>query len=311
MNRLAILPLLLLAACSGAPDAKDQTKGEFDPSVEKDFQQVEANAKRDRELPRILLQIDKALSGYAAALDQKGASTADRRAESLDRLLSRLVRENQSELLATATDSSVVANQGIALSALGFAEGKEVMPVLLGGAQSTDPFLVDRAIFGLAILMDPATPVGVIIKVVDDPKHRLEGRASAAWALYRLQAVTFEKEKLVAFWKQLAARPRTEVEPSILLQAIRGLGLTREPTDAALVANHLDHPTPKVREACAVALGRMNAQDQVSKLIDMLTPVETNPNVRLAARKALQALSGGADRGYEVDEWRKIFERGD
>ncbi len=311
MNRLAILPLLLLAACSGAPDAKDQTKGEFDPSVEKDFQQVEANAKRDRELPRILLQIDKALSGYAAALDQKGASTADRRAESLDRLLSRLVRENQSELLATATDSSVVANQGIALSALGFAEGKEVMPVLLGGAQSTDPLLVDRAIFGLAILMDPATPVGVIIKVVDDPKHRLEGRASAAWALYRLQAVTFEKEKLVAFWKQLAARPRTEVEPSILLQAIRGLGLTREPTDAALVANHLDHPTPKVREACAVALGRMNAQDQVSKLIDMLTPVETNPNVRLAARKALQALSGGADRGYEVDEWRKIFERGD
>jgi HEAT repeat protein len=311
MNRLAILPLLLLAACSGAPDAKDQTKGEFDPSVEKDFQQVEANAKRDRELPRILLQIDKALSGYAAALDQKGASTADRRAESLDRLLARLVRENQSELLATATDSSVVANQGIALSALGFAEGKEVMPVLLGGAQSTDPFLVDRAIFGLAILMDPATPVGVIIKVVDDPKHRLEGRASAAWALYRLQAVTFEKEKLVAFWKQLAARPRTEVEPSILLQAIRGLGLTREPTDAALVANHLDHPTPKVREACAVALGRMNAQDQVSKLIDMLTPVETNPNVRLAARKALQALSGGADRGYEVDEWRKIFERGD
>ena len=310
MNRIALLPLLLLVACSGAPDATDPAQGEFDASVEKEFQQVEANAKRDRELPRILLQIDRALAGYAAALDQKGTPTADRRAESLERLLTKLVRENHAELIATANDSSVVANQGIALSALGFAEGKEVMPVLLSGAQSSDPFLVDRAIFGLAMLMDPATPLGVIIKVVDDPKHGLEGRASDAWTLYRLQPVTFEKEKLVAFWKQVAAKPRAEVEPSVLLQAIRGLGLTREPADAALVANHIDHPTPKVREACAVALGRMNAQDQVPKLIDMLTPVETNPNVRLAARKALQALSGGADRGYEVEEWRKIFERG-
>lgn len=310
MNRLAILPLLLLAACSGAPDANDPATGEFDASIEKDFQQVEANAKRDRELPRVMLQIDKSLAGYAASLDQKGSHTADRNAASLEKLLRKLVRENRAELIAAAADSRVVANQGIALSALGFAEGKDVMPVLLGGAQSSDPFLVDRAVFGLAILLDPATPLGVVMKVVEDPAHRIEGRTNAAWALYRLQPVTFEKEKLVAFWKTLASRPRTEVEPSILLQAIRGLGLTRDAANAATVAGHLDHPTPKVREACAVALGRMNAQDQVPQLIDMLTPAETNPNVRLAARKALQALSGGDDRGYEVAEWRKIFDRG-
>ena len=310
MNRLAVSTLLLLAACSGAPDANDPAQGEFDAAVEKEFQQVEANAKRDREFPRVLLQLDKALAGYASSLDQKGSPNADRRADSLERLITRLVRENQAQLIATAADSSVVANQGIALSALGFAESKEIMPVLLSGAQSSDPFLADRAIFGLAMLMDPATPLGVLMKVVDNPAHGIEGRASAAWTLFRLQPVTFEKEKLIAFWKQVANKPRTEVEPSVLLQAVRGLGLTRDTTNAPDVARHLDHPTPKIREASAVALGRMNAQGEVPRLIDMLTPAETNPNVRLAARKALQALSGGADRGYEVDEWRKIFDRG-
>ena len=77
--------------------------------------------------------------------------------------------------------------------------------------------------------------------------------------------------------------------------------------------NHslLNHPTPKVRFNTAIALGRMNAQEHHAQLIEMLGPGESQPNVRLAARKALQALAGGVDRGYDTELWRREFERGD
>ena len=51
-------------------------------------------------------------------------------------------------------------------------------------------------------------------------------------------------------------------------------------------------------------------QTDVEALIARLGPVETNANVRLAVRKALQALAGGIDRGYDVKEWRRVFETG-
>jgi hypothetical protein len=64
-----------------------------------------------------------------------------------------------------------------------------------------------------------------------------------------------------------------------------------------------------VRINAAIALGRMNAQNQYEKLLELLSPAETVPNVRLAARKALQALAGGTDHGYEVELWRREFDR--
>jgi hypothetical protein len=62
--------------------------------------------------------------------------------------------------------------------------------------------------------------------------------------------------------------------------------------------------------AAALALGRMNAQGSWKKLLELLGPQETVQNVRLVARKALAALAGGVDHGYDIDAWRKTFDRG-
>ena len=66
---------------------------------------------------------------------------------------------NKARLMALAADGSDPINQGIALTALGFAEGSDVMPVILQGAQLPDPQLVDRAVLGLAILRDAPRPL--------------------------------------------------------------------------------------------------------------------------------------------------------
>ena len=61
--------------------------------------------------------------------------------------------------------------------------------------------------------------------------------------------------------------------------------------------------------AAADAIARMNSQSHAEDLIALLGPEETVPNVRLHARKALQELAGQGDYGYDVDAWRKAFER--
>ena len=72
----------------------------------------------------------------------------------------------------------------------------------------------------------------------------------------------------------------------------------------------LKHPTPRLRMAAAVALGRMNAQEHWQPLLELLKPQEPNPNVRLSARKALARLAGDKDYTYDIGAWRKVFERG-
>ena len=90
-------------------------------------------------------------------------------------------------------------------------------------------------------------------------------------------------------------------------------GATRNPRDPErtdVVVKFASQPKPKIREATAIALGRMKNQETYAVLLTLLGVAEPNQNVRLAARKGLQALAGNVDAGYDVDEWRKVFDRG-
>ncbi|MCK5945052.1 MAG: HEAT repeat domain-containing protein, partial [Planctomycetes bacterium] len=93
--------------------------------------------------------------------------------------------------------------------------------------------------------------------------------------------------------------------------AIRGLGLNGDATHADLIAPLLRHPVPRIRMSSALALGRMNAQQHWQDLLKLLEPQETVQNVRVHARKALAALAGNKDYGYDLAAWRKVFERGE
>jgi hypothetical protein len=299
-------------ACAGSPAPEIRREPAPDVVVTEQ-QRKEADAAR-RDFNNVLLQIDHALESYVAKLSNRGIPRADIDSERVEKFLREAVSgqppgTNTERLKVLAADGSDRTNQGIALAALGFADGSDIMPIILQGAQLDDPLLVDRAVLGLALRRDPNTPPGVIAAVIDDEKHPELGRIQAAWALYTLQETSYRVDEILPVWRRILEN-HEKYHPLIVCQAVRGLGLTRANADAELVARFTSHPVAKVREHAAIALGRMNAQDQHEKLLQLLAPGETNANVRLAARKALQALVGGVDRGYDEKLWRREFDRG-
>jgi hypothetical protein len=312
--------LLLLAACSAAPEMRQE------PAVEeaaRDRALADADRER-RDFRAVLVRLDQAIDSYVQALASQGEFRADAQAERLYKLVQDTVLdrglapanaplpadgETFQRLQATATDGSDPAAQGVALAALGFSGQHEVMPTILQGAQQSDPFVVDRAVLGLAVLRAPATPPRVLEAVALRAGHPEDGRVQAAWALYRLQGAVPDKAEYVAIWRRLLTEHRATVPVGVLVQALRGLGLARDAANASLAASLLAHPTPRVRMAAAIALGRMNAQAHWQDLLTLLEPSETVPNVRLTARKALVELAGGVDHVYDVAAWRKTFDR--
>ncbi len=87
------------------------------------------------------------------------------------------------------------------------------------------------------------------------------------------------------------------------------LGLYRNPDHAQFMEPFTKHQTPTIRRNAAIALGRMGNQESHKVLLKMIGQRESNLNVRLAARKALQALAGNMDGGYDVEKWKTLFAR--
>lgn len=310
-NRPWLSLLACLCACAGSPTPTKP--GQFDPGFEAEEQKkLDADAAR-QDFQNVLLQLDQAIDSYVRAVSNAGIARYDSEREQLDRLLRQMVSgkppgSNTQKLVALASDGTDPYRQGVALAALGFSDRSDAMQVILQGAQLTDENLVDRAVLGLAILRDPRTPPGVVAKVVEDEKHNEGGRIGAAWALVHLQENSLRADEILPVWVRILEGSRDQI-PLLLANALRGLGFSRDAKHAKLVAGYTTHPTPRVRMNAAVALGRMNAQDQFEALLVLLGPAETVPNVRLAARKALQQLAGNVDRGYDIALWRREFER--
>ncbi len=324
MTRAALLLAAALAGCASSPTTP---RAEPDPAAEeREIAAREAEAKR-RDFRAVLVRLDQAIDSYVNALANRGEPRADKQAEQLFRSIRDTVLDqgpivygkdahtpppgaNYNLLQAAAIDGSAPADQGIALAALGFSGVASVMPTILAGAQLADPFLIDRAVLGLAVLRSPDTPPGVIARIAENPTHPEDGRVQAAWALYQLQGAVSDQAPYVAIWRRFLTEKRDDLPPGVLLSAIRGLGFARDAANSDLAAAFLTHPVPRLRMASCIALARMNAQDRAGELIELLGPRESVQNVRLHARKALADLAGGTDHGYDVAAWRKTFDRG-
>lgn len=326
MNRSAVpLSLLLLVACASSP-ATD-IRREAAPELESREESLQRAEQRRRDYQLVLVKLDQMMESYAQALASRGTLRADQQLGKLEKAIRDTTLdltpvevgkdapphrpgENYRRLQASAADGSKPAEQAIALAALGFSGQVEVMPTILQGAQLADAHLVTRAVFGLAVLRAPSTPPGVLAAIAENPKLDEASRTQAAWAIYNLQDVSERKEEIIAIWRRFLGEQRDTLPAGVIVQAVRGIGLARDGANTALVVPFLKHPVPKVREATAVALGRLNAQQHAEDLIQLIGPKESVPNVRLAARKALQELAGQQDYGYDVAAWRKAFERG-
>jgi hypothetical protein len=319
--RLPAVCLVLLAACGSAPEIRRE------PAVEEADRerQLKLDDQKFRDFRAVLVRLDQSIDSYAAALSNQGEARADAQAERLYKAIHEMVLdlgpmlvrrksepvrpgETFERLRDLATNTENPSDQGLALAALGFSGRHEVMPTILQGAQLGDPTVVDCAVLGLAVLRAPATPPGVLEAIFRNGKHPEEGRVQAAWALYRVQTASPPSEAIAGIWRRtLADAP--SLPAGVVVSALRGLGYVRDSKDGALAAPFLKDPTPRVRMAAALALGRMNAQEQWPALVEALGPQETVQNVRLHARKALAALAGGVDHGYDVLAWRKTFTR--
>ncbi|MBM4060089.1 MAG: hypothetical protein FJ265_03185 [Planctomycetes bacterium] len=318
-----LLSLLLFCACAAPPT---EIRREAAPEEETREQALQQAEQRRRDIQLVLVRLDQAMETYAQALSSDSVR-AENEVGRLFKLLQEMVLdvgprvvnqgalprepgENYRRLQAAAADGSKPHEQAIALAALGFSGQNEVMPTILQGAQLEDPELVDRAVFGLATLRAPGTPPGVLAAIAADGKRADASRTQAAWALHQLQGISERRDEIVATWRRFLTELRDALPPGVIVQAVRGLGLSRDKAHVELAAGFLTQTVPKVREAAAVAVARLGGQGQVEKLLAMIGPQETVPNVRLAARKALCELAGQVDHGYDVAAWRKEFDRG-
>ncbi|MEY2980555.1 MAG: HEAT repeat domain-containing protein [Planctomycetota bacterium] len=313
MNRLRpllshALVVTLLAACSTTGS------GTFDPEIEEAArlrQQEAAEAEARLAAPdRLITDLDKALHNYSQLRLSGASPRAEATAEKVEKFLVEQSLKHFDMLIRQANEAALPRNRAIAVAALGFSGRAEALDPLVNAAQEDDPEVVANAVFGLAMLSDRRTPPAVVIRVVRNESFDETVRNGAAWTLLQLQQAIVDPTEIVRVWLDLLERPAGTQPAGVLVSAVRGIGLTRDAAHAPTVIRLAADPTPLVRQAVAIALARMGAQDHVETLLALLGPGETNENVRLAARKALQELAGGADRKYDVEEWKRVFERG-
>ena len=330
-NLLLVLLVLLPAACATSSAATDGTK---DPAYEKAQQakwdryrkgrlNAQDRVRRGRLLPqelgRVLLDCDALLRDYFESRKAPGNTRVESFIVSVRKALWQLVAANFPRIMIAAEDTKYGQNRAVALVALGFTEREEqrsqVLTPLLNALNLKDPELVSSACLGLGELKDNRTPPLLLGDLLNDNKKDVSIRLNACWALSQLQDVyeTAEKKQLLSIWMRILRRPadnvNNKVDPAILTPVVRGLGLFRNPEHAKMMERYTTDPTPSVRRNAAVALGRMGNQESHKALLKMIGPNESNANVRLAARKALQALAGGLDGKYEVEKWKRVFTR--
>ena len=308
MRYLALIcvPAALAAACSSAPSAPD-------PEVEQQFREIERRNREIEErmamLPRVLNDLDKALDKYAEAEMSSGNQRADDLASTLAKFITEMSQKHFHELVAAADQVDYPRNRAIAVAALGFSGRPEALDPLLNAAADENPEVASNAVFGLGILGDTRTPPSAIAAVMNNAELPETMRTGAAWALYKLQLALYEPTKVKPIWIAVLQEPLENTDPGVLVSALRGIGLLRDPEVVNVVAKYVSHPMPMVRQVTAISLGRIGSDQAVPVLLTLIGPSESNENVRLAGRKALQALAGGIDRGYDVVEWKKVFDR--
>ncbi|MCC6670897.1 MAG: HEAT repeat domain-containing protein [Planctomycetes bacterium] len=304
-----LLLLLSLAACGGSPEPAAPDRS-LEAQFQKDRTQRQETLLRQEDWQNVLMNLDKSLDRYATALLSAGNDRADRMVVSLETYLAQETKKHFADLVREADRDEFPGNRAIAAAALGFSQKPEALDPILNCLNDRDEAVVNNALLALGALRDPRTPVARLAEFVEDEKRPVKLRATASWTLMRLQLFVHQPDQVPPVWMRVLQRPVEATDPSILVHALRGLGLFRRKEYAAHIRPYLAHPTPLIRTAAALATGFCGDQASHKDLLVLLKASETNPNVRLTARKALQALAGGVDRGYDVEAWRQVFARG-
>lgn len=294
----ATIAALGLGACSSTTEAERATVDEFEVAKQPRLTNQE-----------LMTQADRALDEYAKVVFGPNDFQAEFQQRNIEKFIAQLENDYRDDFFSMARDGEKPGKQAVAVAVLGFSNEPAALPTILSALGSGKEPVVANAVFALSVLKHPDTPPAPLARLIEDESVRIEARASAAWTLHEVQTRAIDPAPFETIWRRLLERPRGSVDPSILVSAIRGMGRLREARNAPLLETFLDHPTPKLREAACIALERCGSQDSWARIVERIEPAETNPNVRLAAQKALQALAGIPGEQYDAKAWRKVFQR--
>lgn len=313
-SALACLALAGLSACSSTPNREKVKDPAIEEEARKRASERDANLARDRDFGLVLLRIDKALDEYAVNVAKSENIKAQRRAESLKKYLE-VQAKRFSKQLVGALGSPALRQRSISAAALGFAADETVVEPLVNTLDDSESIVRSNAALGIGQLAAVSTPLTRLREIATDEQAPIPERRAAAWALFRLQTAVRPK----GFVPQ-AGGPFAKLWPAVLkgdtlakdgiltVQALRGLGLLRNPTTLEHAARYLSHPKALIRQAALVAVARSRNRKGAALLLPFLSQSETNPNVRLTARKALKALTGDrVDHEYDTKAWQSEF----
>ncbi len=310
MNRTLLLVALsafwlFLASCGSTP------KAERDPQIEQRFlaeqKRREEFLAKSNDIPRKLILLDQAMFEFASNFAHKENPKAQRKAEGLLNFLRTQTLKIENGLIREQRDGSP-RDRSISTAALGFVNDKRVLPLLVAGLQDKDPQVKISAAFAMGVQGNPLSPVQELGKILLDPEADTTLKRNTSWALMRIQENGAPQAPFRKLWQKYLKGDPLSKDLVVLVHSIRGTGLLRSPDTLPALAPYLSYPKPLIRQATAIAMGRSGNRDAAKLLIDLLGGRENNPNVRLAARKALKALAGGAvDREYDLKAWKKEF----
>jgi HEAT repeat protein len=304
---LLIAGLVLGAGCASTAVEEPDKSPEIEQRAREEREQAGQAKARHSDFNLIRIRLDEAISGYVSFQAQSENPRAERQAESLRSYIEAQAKRFRDDLLADLQDSDPRLRT-IAAAALGFGGDQALVdPLLLALSDPVDSVRAS-ACLGLGVLAKVTTPLDQLWNLLLDDKQSVPVRRAAAWVLVKLQLAGAPSAAFTqGLPRALQGDPLTK-DDVVLVQCLRGLGLLRNPNLMPAALPYLSHPTPLVRQAALIAVGRCQNREAVPLVLPFLSATEANPNVRLTARKTLKALTGNRiDHEYDVAAWQREF----
>ncbi|HED67058.1 MAG TPA: HEAT repeat domain-containing protein [Planctomycetes bacterium] len=205
--------------------------------------------------------------------------------------------------LIDVLENGAPANREVAAVALGFTEDPAVLSPLLSSLSDPRPAVVQKALLGLGILADPATPLSEILFLLDRSPEPWT-RNNAAYTIQRVLSAGGGDP-------QVAVTARTGLfddEPGVRAQCASILGLLADPKAVQDLGGLLTDDANLVAGAAAAALARIGEEHLETKgevarlLVDALDRVDSKRRPSLLLELSRLA---GRNLGDQASQWRE------
>lgn len=292
----AWVPVLILLwsaipGCSSAPDAEAAPEAADAKKEAGLFEAVPEQGKgdnfgRETNPDQLFIQLDRQLRN---ARDPNTSAVA---VIKMRPILNRYVDANF-DLVDHAIGGKNDRHRLVAAWALGYSTNPRALPLLLGLLNNPSARIRCNALYSIANLGDPDTPLPLLVARFSDEDPAV--RVNAARAVRDTLPAGGGLEALVPLTGLLA-----DDDARVRLAAVGALGGMNRAECVGYLVNALDDEKPLVRAQAALALGKSRDPEAVRHLINALKH-EKNPTAGHSLLKSLESLTG---QSYEKrSEW--------